>query len=827
MLKTMTRVGGWAGLVLIAAGWTSVAGAVHPTLASLAENTWVRIDSRAVTAPDGILAFSGMAYDDVNRKILLFGGGHNDYWGNEIWALDTESLKWTRMYQPDHPDSLSSANFRSQYPGAIFNPPDVPLSEARPITRHTYDTVEFISSIGQMFTMGKYTWGNGESFRPYCWGCRDTWTYDVVTNKWTYRNLSRASSPGGLGAAAYDPVTDLMFVIEEGQTWAYNVHNDQWTRRNPSGNPINSIETVAEYDSKRQVIYLFGGEYPSHNQLWRYNIAANSWTRLEPTGQVPPGTGGYGLAYDRANDVLIAWNGGGIGTYVYNPNTNHWSKQNPTGGEPNVGGNNTGSKRTHGRLKYDPVSNVTFLVSSNSGWVVETWAYRYGNATVDTTPPSVPTGLAGTPISGAGVQLNWNAASDPQSGVTGYRVFRNGTAIATRTTTSFSETGLNEATTYGYQVSAINGAGLESARSATVQVTTFGDTVAPTITSAVAVSATQINLVFSEPVAVAGAQQAANYILNNGAEVIAAVLDGDTRTVRLTTTALASGLAYTLTVNNILDRATSPNMIAPNSQVSVTYSGSSGSLVVSGASPGNYQWAALDNGVQVYIDRAFTFTAVPQSFRGLDFLRTANNDKDSSGDGFIAFTVNQAVDIHVAYDVRPSQRPAWLADWTDSGAELVSSDTRLRLYRKSFPMGEVLLGGNQPTAGADYSMYVVVMSLPDQVPDSGTGTDGTVDVPGPGVPPDSGNGGGGSNNGGTGSGNTGGSGSNTGAGGSNNGGAGNTDTTGGVSVDSSNSADSGNGIAIGSVDYWVLLMLAVAAAGVGFRRSTAPRDANG
>ena len=75
----------------------------------------------------------------------------------------------------------------------------------------------------------------------------------------------------------------------------------------------------------------------------------------------------------------------------------------------------------------------------------------------------------------------------------------------------------------------------------------------------------QYYVVFNEPVTTASAQTVGNYSINNGVSVSGAVLGADTRTVTLTTSTLGGG-NYTLTVNNVTDRATPPNTIVGNSQ---------------------------------------------------------------------------------------------------------------------------------------------------------------------------------------------------------------------------------------------------------------------
>jgi endoglucanase len=87
------------------------------------------------------------------------------------------------------------------------------------------------------------------------------------------------------------------------------------------------------------------------------------------------------------------------------------------------------------------------------------------------TPPSVPTGLTVGTTTSTSVALSWTASTDNVS-VAGYRVFRNGTLVASVPGTSYTDTGLTAATAYTYRVLAYDGPGLESAQSAAVTGTT-------------------------------------------------------------------------------------------------------------------------------------------------------------------------------------------------------------------------------------------------------------------------------------------------------------------------------------------------------------------
>ena len=90
-------------------------------------------------------------------------------------------------------------------------------------------------------------------------------------------------------------------------------------------------------------------------------------------------------------------------------------------------------------------------------------------APADTTAPTVPTGLAATP-GNTQVSLTWGASTDAV-GVTGYRIYRNGTQVGTSTTTNYLVTGLSNGTNYAFTVAAYDAAGNVSAQSAAVNST--------------------------------------------------------------------------------------------------------------------------------------------------------------------------------------------------------------------------------------------------------------------------------------------------------------------------------------------------------------------
>jgi len=95
-------------------------------------------------------------------------------------------------------------------------------------------------------------------------------------------------------------------------------------------------------------------------------------------------------------------------------------------------------------------------------------------ASNDTTPPSVPGGLAAPSKTATTVNLAWSAATDNSggSGVAGYDVYRNGSLVGSPSATQYTDGGLTASTAYTYTVRARDNAGNASAQSGSISVTT-------------------------------------------------------------------------------------------------------------------------------------------------------------------------------------------------------------------------------------------------------------------------------------------------------------------------------------------------------------------
>jgi chitodextrinase len=113
---------------------------------------------------------------------------------------------------------------------------------------------------------------------------------------------------------------------------------------------------------------------------------------------------------------------------------------------------------------------VTVTPTDELGRTFDVQTYRFGGGG-DTQAPTAPTNLRAD-AEDAHVDLSWTASTD-DVGVTGYRVSRDGAAIAiTGPVTTFTDPTVAPATTYRYTVQALDAAGNVSPASAPAVVTT-------------------------------------------------------------------------------------------------------------------------------------------------------------------------------------------------------------------------------------------------------------------------------------------------------------------------------------------------------------------
>ena len=123
-------------------------------------------NTTAENSPFGVVvAESGAAFDTNRNRFMVWGGGHGDYSGNEIYAFDVDTLAWDRIEDPT-PNNLT--------PG-FDGPHNETYPDGKPASRHSYDSLVYLPEQDALWTQGGSLWANGFStwatwqLRSYAW----------------------------------------------------------------------------------------------------------------------------------------------------------------------------------------------------------------------------------------------------------------------------------------------------------------------------------------------------------------------------------------------------------------------------------------------------------------------------------------------------------------------------------------------------------------------------------------------------------------------------------------------------------------------------------
>jgi alpha-tubulin suppressor-like RCC1 family protein len=132
---------------------------------------------------------------------------------------------------------------------------------------------------------------------------------------------------------------------------------------------------------------------------------------------------------------------------------------------------------------------------------------------------------------------------------------------------------------------------------------------------------------------------------------------------------------------------------------------------------GRQRYVGVEGGLRedarVYIDRPYVYGQVPESVRGHSYIQTASGDQGSHGDAeFLSFRIDQEAVVIVAH--QGQKLPRWIRQgFTEMQDRLVvtrgGSTVQLRLFARTFPAGEVILGSNRD-GGGNPAMYTVIVS---------------------------------------------------------------------------------------------------------------------
>ncbi len=186
------------------------------------------------------------------------------------------------------------------------------------------------------------------------------------------------------------------------------------------------------------------------------------------------------------------------------------------------------------------------------------------NTRSDASPPPAVSRLTATAGEGTWpfkIMLEWGASSDPESGMTGYEIMRDGEHLAWTEETAWTDELMADEMEYRYEVFAVNGA-FQRSEPALVSSLTGKDDVALSVREVHAIAEPpRVHVVFSKPVDSVSATDARNYTLPSGVSVEKIELDPGQCSVTLQVSALDPESEIKVRAEGIRDIARKPDTL--------------------------------------------------------------------------------------------------------------------------------------------------------------------------------------------------------------------------------------------------------------------------
>ena len=346
-----------------------VAAPIPQVVQDAPQNSWVMLGTNLFSdawAPDGLTPFntkavieawSSAAWDSTRGNLILWGGGHANYRGNEVYLWSSATGQWSR-------GSLSSDIVADASVLARFETVDGPMFS--PISMHTYDGNIYLPRWDRFLTFGGPAYNSGgpsiydggtlRGTGPYLWdpAKADPWkvggaagshivspTYPLESidggNMWQNRDSVPNGIPvgsdrpfgGNFTAYADEGGKDVIYIGGPNGLWRYTIHSlidptqDQYELVGINNATLNA-HGAGTYNQNRQLWVelrgsdlayydLSSGQAPVGLQIFNsrivyastadqgtFNFGSTAWPTLGDR---------YGIEYDPVRDRFLLWEG--------------------------------------------------------------------------------------------------------------------------------------------------------------------------------------------------------------------------------------------------------------------------------------------------------------------------------------------------------------------------------------------------------------------------------------------------------------------------------------------------------------------------------------
>lgn len=390
-----TNDGGWAKVSLNAfsSAWPDASDTV------LAGSSYAN--------PLGVIrAWSSFAWDSKRGDLILFGGGHANYAGNEVYRWHGTTQQWERA-------SLPSDVVLAQAAQSIYIAKDGGLNA--PMSQHTYDNNEYLAVADRFITLGgaAFNSGGGQFVQNQDGSLRSTGPYLWDPSK------ADGNKVGGTSGSGVD------ITRQGGSMWQNRDTVGTLTTVTGLNIPIGAADgtTAATVENGKDVIYFTSSQGKSHLMKYTINdVNDPSKDTVQVVGGWFGGAEAYGaagfdpvtglyVALSTVNDTFVVWD-----THAPNGFLNLSTKVTPTliGATEFKGDGISGldwDPETGSFLIWSGTGDVWELKAPTSGVISDQWTLELvtdGSTFADGQAPAGGDWL----LTGGGVRGKWKYISN-------------------------------------------------------------------------------------------------------------------------------------------------------------------------------------------------------------------------------------------------------------------------------------------------------------------------------------------------------------------------------------------------------------------------------
>ena len=266
--------------------------------------------------------WSGGAADDAHQRLIVWGGGHSDYAGNEVLVLNlSDTPSWERFTGPTMPVPYVYGNaweglkpyFVRRHDGGQYQP------GASPSSRHTYNGLQYVPYQNKLYSFGGSVANIG-------YFSQETWALDMGTKTWTLVGPPYSLAPN-YPTGAYNPSNGHIVMHDKGTNLLdFDPHTNKWkTLANgyhvedgttAAIDPVNNLFVVVSAGGAPD-----GTSYPSvqkYHTVLVFSLSAGYRLQDWKNAGCDLTYRNGGLAWDSALGLMVGYPGGGNQVYLLN-----------------------------------------------------------------------------------------------------------------------------------------------------------------------------------------------------------------------------------------------------------------------------------------------------------------------------------------------------------------------------------------------------------------------------------------------------------------------------------------------------------------------------